>query len=136
MHEYFIPVFFFTYLEWCDGGKTNIQVQGDHLIEYAPFEEDSSTLETSVLGLRWKLQSIAPSQPGSTDVFVFNCTAAVSSVYWSSTALTLTPEPTNDGKSRPILMYHESHLAAHALCLLPQTLAVISFSAVAYIVFR
>ena len=83
-------------LHWYVDG---LQVQSENLVEYAPMEEEGdSTLETAVLGLRWKLPS--------SDSVVLNCTAAVGSVYWSSTAVTLSPEP---GKSRlPVLMYQSS----------------------------
>jgi hypothetical protein len=92
-------------------------------MEYAPFIEDdgnnSTILETSVLGLVWKLPSGGVHGEMITDVaaIVFNCTAAVGSVYWSSTALTLSPEPGSgvNVKSRPMLMYHGSHLSADAL---------------------
>jgi hypothetical protein len=97
-------------------------VKGEHLMEYAPFIDDdghnSTMLETSVLGLVWKLPSGGAHGETLTDAadsIVFNCTAAVGSVYWSSTALTLSPEPGVNVKSRPMLMYHGSHLSADAL---------------------
>lgn len=90
------------------------------MIEYAPFTEDegsnsSTLLETSILGLRWKwmIPSINDNHVEMDAVISFNCTAAVGSVYWSSTALTLSPEPST--KSRPMLMYHGSHLSAKAI---------------------
>jgi hypothetical protein len=94
------------------------------LIEYAPFIDDdvnnnSTMLETAVLGLVWKLPSAGVQGEMITDAaaIVFNCTAAVGSVYWSSTSLTLSPEPGSgiNVKSRPMLMYHGSHLSADAL---------------------
>lgn len=70
------------------------------MIEYAPFIDDdvnnnSTMLETAVLGLVWKLPSAGVQGEMITDTaaIVFNCTAAVGSVYWSSTSLTLSPEP-------------------------------------------
>ena len=94
------------------------------MIEYAPFIDDdvnnnSTMLETAVLGLVWKLPSAGVQDEMITDAaaIVFNCTAAVGSVYWSSTSLTLSPEPGSgiNVKSRPMLMYHGSHLSADAL---------------------
>lgn len=62
-----------------DSGEHNHQEINDN----QPFSE---LLETSVLGLRWKL-------PPSSAVVVLNCTSAVGSVYWSWTAIIFTPEP-------------------------------------------
>ncbi|KZS08211.1 putative Beat-va [Daphnia magna] len=106
-------------LHWYVNG---FKLKGEHMIEYAPFIDDeasnsSTLLETSILGLRWKWM-IASSNDNHQEmdaVITFNCTAAVGSVYWSSTALTLSPEPGVGAKSRPMLMYHGSHLSSNAI---------------------
>ena len=71
-------------LEWYVDG---VKVRGHHLIEYAPMVDDDEggLLETSVLGLRWRM-AVGDSSA------VLNCTAAVSSVYWRWTSLTILRE--------------------------------------------
>ncbi len=83
------------------------QVQGEHLIEYAPLLSDGSDsgdyadlghrtelLETSVLGLSWNISAdMLKQRRDGQEGIVLNCTAAVGSVYWRSTSLVVLLDP-------------------------------------------
>lgn len=84
-----------------------------------------NVLETSILGLRWSM--IPPEEELAKNPLVFNCTAAVGSIYWQYASLTLTtrritPE-SQPQKSEPrafnnkttiqrITMYQESQISS------------------------